>query len=337
MSERSPEPIHERSSNAEDSVAQLLRLAGHRPAVPARDAAIVKEAARAEWRRAVKAQRRKRFLFGGAGSLLAAAAVLLLVLNPRIQDAVWPGSKAPVATVVTTSGAVTLAGQGPEGLQAGAEIETAGDGRAILQLADGSSLRLDVDSRLRLVSGSVLDLDRGAIYVDSPPASGSLELRTPLGVARDIGTRFEVRLPTDTGSLLLRVRDGEVELTRGDDVHRAFAGEEIEILADGTAQQRPLAAGSLLWLGALLPSYPREIELSPVAEFLEWAAGESGLEVVDYVDVDARNLCVSLERSGPTAGLTLGEAVTLALPSQLEHRVTGDHLVIDWKRTAGVP
>src|SRR2546427_815740 len=83
------------------------------------------------------------------------------------------------------------------------------DGRAALRLDAGPSVRLDAGSDLRLVSAHVLELRRGAVYVDtgarSPngsaaTASGAegpaspIEIRTSLGRVRDVGTQFEVRL-----------------------------------------------------------------------------------------------------------------------------------------------
>ena len=55
-------------------------------------------------------------------------------------------------------------------------------------------MRLDADTRLGLVSGSVLELHRGAVYVDSGALAQRLEIRTPFGIARNVGTRFDVRL-----------------------------------------------------------------------------------------------------------------------------------------------
>ena len=75
-----------------DDVARLLRVAGHRPEVPAADAAIVKEAALAEWQRVVRAQRFRRASYFGGGLLAAAAALTAVVFGPRIQEQSRRGS-----------------------------------------------------------------------------------------------------------------------------------------------------------------------------------------------------------------------------------------------------
>ena len=57
----------------DDDVAELVRLAGPRPAVPAADEAIVRQAALATWERTVAWRRRRRLAVRVGGGLLAAA------------------------------------------------------------------------------------------------------------------------------------------------------------------------------------------------------------------------------------------------------------------------
>ncbi|MCP3961412.1 MAG: FecR domain-containing protein [bacterium] len=327
-----PPPTNDRFSNGEDSVARLLRLAGHRPAVPAQDAAIVKEAARAEWQRAVKA-RRRRNLYAGGGGLLAAAALLLLVLAPSFWRVAPSPVAAPVATLEATTGNVVITGQRDEMLVAGAVIETFAGGTvaatADLALTDGSRIHVGPGSRLELVAVSILDLERGTVHLDSDSASGSLEVRTPLGVARDIGTRFNVQL-LDDGSLLLQVHDGEVELTNSQGAHRALAGQQIKVSASGTVTPGQLPPDVWQRPGRILPAYPAGIGPNPLPDFLDWVGEKCGLEL-EYANEEAR-AAAAIDRFGDVTGFSLDDVVPIALPSQLEHDVTPDgRLVIDWK------
>lgn len=191
-----------------DEVGRLLLLAGRRPAVPKADAAIVKAAARAEWRRTVKAERRRKLAFRGASALLAVAAALLVVLNLDSWRRTAPVPVVAVATLEVATGPVrtgTVGLRPGDSVAAGSVLET-GPSRTALRLTGGASLRLDVDTRLRLDSASRLTLGRGAVYVDSGAEAGPLAIATPLCVVSDIGTRFEVRL--DEGEDALRAGPG---------------------------------------------------------------------------------------------------------------------------------
>lgn len=289
-----PRLVSDRSTSDDATVARLLRLAGHRPDVPTRDAEIVKRAARGEWMRTVKAERRRTFFYRGTAGLLAAAALVLLVLNVDIGRT---SSLEPIATVEMATGLVRAsAEQGSpadlvsgETLLPGTVVETGplGGGvasapaRVAFRLADGTSLRLDAGTRVRLLSGNSLSLDHGALYADSgpnaPASAHSLEIHTPFGIARDIGTQFEVRLDDSSNGLEVRVREGEVILDREDHAsHTVGAGFELAVLPDGSVAQTPISPFGPEWdwtLGALPPF---DAAGKPLHDLLTWAARESG-------------------------------------------------------------
>ncbi len=63
-----------------------------------------------------------------------------------------------------------------------------------LALRDGVSLRLDHDTRVALVSADRVDVTAGAVYVDSGvsgPSAARLQVGTPAGVVRHVGTQYE--------------------------------------------------------------------------------------------------------------------------------------------------
>ncbi len=329
------------ASSDDAAVARLLRLAGHRPAVPAADTEIVRQAARARWLRAVRAQARRRFLYRGAGGLLAAAALVLLVLNTGLLDPGRRVSGEPIATVEMVTGQVRASvGEQrladlvlDEALLAGTTVETdpqsAGSGVVPARLAfrlAGTSVRLDTGTRVRILSGNRLVLEYGAVYADSgpgAPASGSaLEIHTPLGVASDVGTQFEVRFDPLGNELKVRVREGKVILDRDDDgSHEVHAGFELAVLADGKVEQDliPRFGPEWQWTLAVLP--PFEAESPLVTDVLEWAVRESGWRL-SYSDPAFEQQAAVPLPGASIAGLTPEEAVDIALMAcDLSHRL----------------
>ena len=346
MNDSNPGPrrVSDASTSGDSGIGRLLRLAGHRTQVPARDAEIVKQAARWQWLRTVRAQRRRAWTARGGG-LLAAAAMVLLVLNTDLGPARRP-VRDPVATVVTVSGPAraSTAERGPVRLAAGVTlrsgtvVETAardavgGPARAAFRLADGISLRLDAGTRVRLLAGRVIDLERGAVYADSGPdaprSAGSLEIRTPLGIARDIGTQFEVRLG-GADPLEVRVREGEVTLDRDGEVIAVRAGFALAVHPDGSVIRTPTPGFGPSWdwiLGAL-PAF--DTEGRTLRELLAWAARESGWRL-RFADPALAVEIADIAVHGSVAGLTPEEAAGgFLIASGLGYRLEDGVFVIE--------
>jgi hypothetical protein len=323
-------PIHDGPAShqdrfaAGDDVARLLRLAGPRPAVA--DDGAAREAARAEWRRQVWAHRRRK-TFVQAGGWLAAAVVVMVV-----GAVLWQWLQVtPAATLAARTGGVTMVpapGAG-DALRPGSLVETA-DGRVALRMASGHSVRLDADTRARLVSGSALALERGAAYVDSGPAgaAGSFEVRTPLGVARDVGTQFEVRLVQGDG-LLVQVREGSVELRRDGASHTAAAGTELRMDADGTLTRAAVARYGAPWDWVLEIAPGFDAAGRSLADLLDWAAREGGWEL-RFADDALAALAAETELHAPLAGLTPRQAVAVMVRgSNLTYRLEEGALLIE--------
>lgn len=285
----------------EARVGELLEAAGARPEVPREDLEEIVSAARAEWR---ARWGRDEVSPGGrtpGRGWTAAAAVLAATLAVAVGLAWWwqasrPGSgQLPVvARVEAVSGPVQLGGDDvdPRELSAGdpvpadALLRTGGAGtgplgRASLRLTDGTTVRVDAASRLRLVATGVLDLERGALYVDTGTAIGStggIEVRTPLGTARDVGTQFAVR--SVTGSVRVQVRDGAVEVERGEATYRAGPGEEVVLRGDGPVERREIPPHGRLWEWVIEAAPPFDLEGRTLAELLDWVSHETGWRVL---------------------------------------------------------
>lgn len=235
-----------------DPVARLVRLGGARPAAPDDRRARVRQRVHDLWSETVKRDRRRRRVLIAAR--LAAALVIVTGAGLWLWQRGLP-SGAPAATVERADGRVRLQDNSSAGtgrvLPAGARVITAPDGMAALRLIDGASVRLDIATELRLISPRVLELRRGAVYVDSGASAPgtSLEIRTPLGQIRDVGTQFEVRLANDR--LRLSVREGAAALTRDHQTYSIPAGESLRVDRNGTVETGAVAPRDQEWAWTL--------------------------------------------------------------------------------------
>ncbi|MEM7588128.1 MAG: FecR family protein [Acidobacteriota bacterium] len=340
---------------AEDSVGELLRLAernGATPEISPERTAHHKTFARRHWQRAIERRRRQRWGLAWAAAALLALGVgwaLRPGVNPapRVAEETSPesgstrtsassGSARPSLQIIAGTvrkpvreadggaqdGGVPDGGSPSVALAVGAlgavgdVLETDSVGRAAMVLASGHELRLDVETRVRLVSREVLRLERGAVYVDSRGAPTPLEVQTPFGSARDIGTRFELRLQGD--ALRVRVRDGLVELDRDGDRHQARAGGELTVASSGEVQRREVAVYGPDWEWSARAGPAFEIRGRSLGDFLEWVERETGWRPL----LDPSIAAASIVLDGSIVGLTPEEALGVVLPtSGLRHRI----------------
>ena len=242
-------------NDEKDPVAELIRSAGPRPRVAGDVKARVRAAVAEEWQREVA--RRRQMRWAGGAIALAAAAGLAAVLVLRPAKTIPPPLPA-TATMIQTAAASTRT------------IEWG-----------GSSLRLDTGTRIRLESDRIATLESGAIYFSSEDAVGSVEIRTPFGAVRDIGTQFEVRLFEDR--VRVRVREGAIELRE----QVAIAGTEMTATRD-SIEQREIAryGGEWAWVERAAPSMP--IEGMTLEEVVQRVAREKGL-VVEWQNPSAKS------------------------------------------------
>ena len=297
------------------------------------------------------AVRRRRFSrIAAIGAMLAGAAALGMVFFQPNAEHLSPGGE-PVALLAVSRGPVTILGAGTqaaprllalpgEPIHAGAVIDTgAGESasRTAIQLAGGQSMRLDTASRVRFESSASVTLERGAVYFDS--ASGaSVEVRTALGVVRDIGTQFEVRLLSRPGAgpaLRVRVREGAVVLERAGGSHHAIAGEELRLNAGGTVERgtSPLHGPEWDWVLDTAPA--PQISGKPLADFLDWASREGGWKVRFADDATARAAADTVLH-GDLQNLSVTEASSMVLHgSGLAYRLEGGTFVVE-PRSMGV-
>lgn len=343
----------------DEFVSRLLEIAGPRPEPPEELRRQVQQAARTAWREKVHAHsrvRRRRVW------QLAAAAMVVAGVGIALWVGLGPGGPAPAAltvaraeavqgsvTVRTSSSRPVIPRSGPEALPlvqgadlpvgsvidtgsgSGGEDHRADTGRAALRLRDGTSLRLDRNTRLQIASARELVLDRGAVYLDTgrgakPEPGEALTVRTGLGVARDIGTQFEVRLADEV--LRVRVREGRVEVEAGGTRHPAAAGIALTVDPEGRTEREVIPSHGAGWGWVLETSPPFELEGTSLADYLAWLQRETGWRV-RYADPDLEREAAGVNLHGSIAGLRPDETPAAVLPGTgLDYRVEGGTLVI---------
>jgi ferric-dicitrate binding protein FerR (iron transport regulator) len=320
-------------SDEEDVTAHLLRLAGAPPEPPGERASRVRQAVHLAWR----LERRRRIVRRGAAAVAVcgiAAALLVAVRVERLQPRPAAAPDVVVATGTRIEGNPSLLRHNEEhalpltpamAIHAADVVETNDTSRASLQMADGSSLRLDRHTRIRFASSAAIELTSGAAYVETTTGSGGFEIRTAVGLVRDIGTTFEVRLLPS--SLLIRVRAGRVQVKRATTVTTAEAGTEATVTLGGTTM-RQLApyASEWDWTAALAP--PFSIEGRLLRTYLDHAAAERRWTVL-YTSPEVAATANRTVLHGSVEGLSTEQALDVVLASSgLEHRLRNGELLI---------
>ena len=285
-----------RDLDEETATAGLLRLASGGADVSAKRMARVRAVVHGEWLASRRRRVAARRMAVGAGMLVTAAAIVLIVKLVAPRDSAAPVSGALVATSERVDGApvlervqgvrpvVTPMSPGTT-LRAGDVVATDDASRVALRTPAGTSVRLDRQARMRLLSPTAIELVAGGVYVATTEGSSGLEVRTPMGAIQDVGTQFEVRL--SDGALRVRVRTGRVDVHRGGAVIPANAGTEVTVAQAGIAMAAVLPYGPAWeWTTNVAPVF--QIEGRPLSAFLEHLAREEGWVVRYENDALAR-------------------------------------------------
>ena len=307
----------------DSDIARVLRAAGERASPSDEMTRAVYEAVHAEWRATVARQRRKRVQrvwLAVAASIVVAAVALFVARN-----SVRPSGDVVVATVSRSIGVFQQfrrdsdVGTGADDgatLSAGTSLHTGADGRAALALSDGVSLRLDHDTRIVLLSPDRVFVSSGAVYIDSGiagPSAARLEIQTPAGVVRHLGTQYEARILGD--GTRIRVREGRVDVTPDKGPTRTLeVGDQVMVSAGGVEERARIEPSSDEWDWASSAAPDFDIDGKPVQEFLAWAARETGLKVV-FATAQSAAEARRAVLSGSISGLDPDQALAAVLPA----------------------
>jgi ferric-dicitrate binding protein FerR (iron transport regulator) len=282
----------------------------------------VYHAVHAEWRATVERQRRKRGqrVWLAVAASIAVAAIALFVGRNLIGT-----SGELMADVSRSVGVVEVregdaaAWQGATAAQAlrvGESIHTGVDGRVALALRDGVSLRMDHDTSVTLVSADRVDVTSGAVYIDSGvagPSAARLQVGTPAGVVRHVGTQYEARILN--GGTRVRVREGRVDVMPANGPSRTLeVGDQILVTGAGVEERSRIEPSNDEWDWASSAAPEFDINGKPVHDFLAWAGRETGLKVV-FASAESAAEARRAVLSGSIAGLDPDEALAAVLPT----------------------
>jgi ferric-dicitrate binding protein FerR (iron transport regulator) len=306
------------TDDSRDDIERLLQNAGARTTVPADRTARVRAVVHDAWVDAGRVRVRRRATFGIA-SVLGAAAVLIIALRVRPHDASAPASSrsatagrvAAVVGTLSVNGSILHPG---DTVAEGMSIRVGDDSVASVSLESSGEVRLDRGTAIAFTSRREMTLHSGAVYVDTGRDRPGLPVvvRTAFGEARDVGTRFEVRV-LERG-WRARVRDGAIRIDAAGATRTLAAGREVVMHPGGTANEHPVAPYDLGWNWTTRAAQPFRIEGATVRAFLRWAADESGRDI-RFVDGETERALSSTMLHGSVDGLTAEEALDVVLPT----------------------
>lgn len=337
-------------NDADDEVACLVRLAGPTGStgpIPAERRARVRTAVHEAWRDEHIVRTRRRRLT--VAVLLAAAAsgvIAFAIRRPIRTPAPGPVPVPVLVARIDQTTAVPARFTAGGAVMSGSTVTTSA-GTLAMTLTSGVQLRLDASSSARVDSATDVALERGAVYVDSTgahptePGASPINIHTPAGLVRDIGTQFQVRIEArlDGPGIRIRVRDGQVRVTSAKGVDaRADAGGELFSRPDGSIERLDIAATGSEWAWAERAAPLFSVEGKTLGAFLDWVSRE-GAWTVTFADrrfSQAARATVLHGRPDLLKGLTPAEALDVVLPTcGLRHRIDGRRVLIERRTRAG--
>jgi len=277
--------------SADDVLEQLLKTATPRPVPSQEDAAIARQAVRAEWESVTqrrKSRRRVLAIAMAASVLLGVFVVSNILQTPAIEPV-------HVASIDKSFGSIYLLGESSElkessdlrNVVAGQTIVTGNDAGMALAWGNGGSLRVDGNTRIEFTSADVITLKSGRVYFDSRPvvlagtnhaaAAGTFVIHSEHGVITHVGTQFMAGVEPEL--LTVSVREGQVAIEGEFYSYQASPGEQVRL----TGRQRPsvlsVSRHGDYWDWVGLTSPPVNVDGRSLHEFLTWACREMGLEL----------------------------------------------------------
>lgn len=319
-----------------EMVARLIRAAGRRAEPPATSYERALEAAIKAWQD--KVRRRKRWQASVAASLLIVISSVLFINNrPPPSEQRLGNTDRIIGTVEMQTAAdgpwMTLRDE-TRSVPVGGRIRTLASSRAGLILDNGASVRLADATDIVLESGSRLRVLAGRMYLDTGNArhldaardSRRIEVITPIGVAADIGTQFEVFYRDDV--YRLRVREGHVRLLRKSGETDSVGGEQLTIDAGGGIERARISAQDSEWQWTQSVAPAPTIDDQPVTVLLAWVSRETGRSIrFETPEIERRAARTILH--GNIRYLAPLEALSIMLATtDLEHALLGDGTIL---------
>lgn len=331
---------NEYDPSEEEATGRLIKTAGRRPEMPEADLASIRNAARVVWEDHYAKRQgglALRWLLPLAAAL---AGVMLLAWWNLDRQTITNAPAIAAAFVERLHGSVVATSAGKnqrvalvmgQSLTIGSVVETeesSSESRAALRMVGGQSIRLDVGTRLRLVGPRIVQLDRGAVYLDSQN-KGGVTVHTAFGDFAPVGTQFEVRIRSDEEEgVELRVREGRVRLDRQSGSLIVTAGEAVIVPAAGSIVRSLSRADDSSWEWAAAMAPMMDIEGRSLRSFLDWIARENGWEV-EFSDSSTASRSETIVLHGSIEEVTPLDALrTVMLSSGFEYALSNGTLTV---------
>lgn len=323
----------------EEGLAALIRQGGAREQPPAGMEAAVRAAVSAEWREVVTARARRRrgtALRWSAAAAAAAAGLSLWLAMPLMSpEAEMMASMERVdgLVLVDPGGLLSRSTPATPGARISPDtgIHAYAGGRAAFTLG-ASSVRVDENTVVAVLSPQRLQLRKGRVYIDAGGDSAGLAplvVETSFGDVRHLGTQYETRV-TDAG-LRVRVREGRVQLDTNGKTLEGAAGEQLTLMNTGAVERAHVATTGADWAWAegIAPSY--DINDRPLMGFLRWVSRETGRPLI-FGSPESERLANEIIMRGSVRGLSPSQALSAVLTTtRLRSSHSGPDLLIDLK------
>ncbi len=324
---RKPDKNSEGKSDMDD-VGRLIHYAGARETIPSQRLEKARQRVGTHWEQVVARRRHEKLRtqfqrFAVAASVLVAIGAAVLFLRPA--DVSPPLVLASVDRILGKVHVAKQLASKDDTIGVDALIETGPDSRIALRMAGGQSLRIDTSSQLLVHSSNHVSLRAGGVYVDTDAALNRLPITvsTPIGVAQDVGTQFQVRLAASV--LTVGVRDGVVEVAQAGQQRLSISKDRfVELDIHGKKFERVLVSDdpSWDWVETIAPEF--DIQGATLLEFLDWYAGKTGVSLEWADDVSAAK-AENIELSGSISGATQHESLLIVQQiAPFEYRLDGD-------------
>lgn len=288
------------------NLARLFDGAEPRPRPTQEERSAAFQRVQMHWRQTVAVRARNRQRRFALGGLLAASLVVTVGLFLR-QPA--PTAPVPVATIERIHGDVLVRTsassvwrpltRGAFSLVDGTRLRTL-NGALRVRTHNGGSVRIDSATVVSFLADANLSLETGRVYFDSGASNAHVNITTPLGTIRNLGTQFSVRLDDET--LAIAMRSGTTVLTgKGSGDATTHSGQRRVMFMNGAAAQVETiddTAGEWAWADALSGEFL--LDGQTAEKYLEWVTRETGLTyrfASDHAQDTARREVISASRS----------------------------------------
>jgi hypothetical protein len=137
-----------------------------------------------------------------------------------------------------------------EGAGAGARIRTAPRALAEVRMADGSTVRLNESTEVRIERSRGLDLVRGRLWSEVARAETPFVVTVPDAAVTALGTKFDVEL--EPGKTWLTVLEGATKVTGSGEAEIVRAGERVTIEGGVVKARTQEVVFATRWVNRLL-------------------------------------------------------------------------------------